>query len=148
MSGLELIRRAKEDFPDLHIIVLSGYSNFEYARTALRYGVEDYLLKPMEQKTLEGVLSSLCLQIEDERAVRNREILSLALNDSPNHDAPFMFSDSGFLLSLITLGTLPSKDADSAALVSERSFRALWQDAALAECFHPVQFCPAPLADR
>ena len=138
MSGLELIRRAKEDFPDLHIIVLRGYSNFEYARTALRYGVEDYLLKPVEQKTLEGVLSSLCLQIEDERAVRNREILSLALNDSPDHDAPFMFSDSGFLLSLITLGTLPPKDADSAALVSERSYRALWQDAALAECFHPV----------
>lgn len=139
MSGLELIRKAKEDCPELHIIVLSGYSNFEYARTALRYGVEDYLLKPVEQKTLSDLLSSLCLQIEEERTVHNREILSLALNDSPDHNAPFMFRDSGFLLSLITLGTLPPDGIDTSALVSGRPFRKLWLGSELEECFQSVK---------
>ena len=138
MSGLELIRKAKEDFPDLHIIVLSGYSNFEYARTALRYGVEDYLLKPVEQKTLSDLLSALCLQIEEERAAHNRDILSLALNDSPDRSAPFMFLDSGFILSLITLGTLPPEGTDTSALIPGRSFRKLWQEAGLEECFQAV----------
>ena len=138
MSGLELIRQAKEDFPDLRIIVLSGYSNFEYARTALRYDVEDYLLKPVEQETLSELLSSICLQIEDERAIRNREVLSLALNDSAGHDVPFMFQDSGFFLFLITLGTLPPENAENPPLISGKMFLNLWQETALNECFQSI----------
>ncbi len=50
LSGLELIERVTdelgEDAP--HFIVISGYRYFEYARKAIKYGVEDYLLKPIE----------------------------------------------------------------------------------------------------
>ena len=40
-DGLELIRKSKEMFPDISFIVISGYSQFEYAQKAIKYGVKD-----------------------------------------------------------------------------------------------------------
>ena len=67
MSGLELIRQVKELYPDLKVVILSGYSNFEYARTALRYGVEDYLLKPLDQDILAELLSHCAVRLKTRR---------------------------------------------------------------------------------
>ncbi|HAH62550.1 MAG TPA: hypothetical protein DCL73_10700 [Treponema sp.] len=60
MDGLELIRRVHETSVDsVHFIVISGYREFEYAHTALKYGVEDYLLKPVNEHELNETLSRL-----------------------------------------------------------------------------------------
>lgn len=45
MDGLELIRRLRGKFPEIHVLVLSCYDEFAYAREAIKLGVEDYLLK-------------------------------------------------------------------------------------------------------
>lgn len=58
-DGLELIRRAKEVNPDINFIVISGYSQFEYAQQAIKYGVKDYLLKPLKKRELENALSEI-----------------------------------------------------------------------------------------
>jgi len=57
MSGLELIARVRE-MPNYHpaFVVISGYDEFEYARTALRHQVDDYLLKPIDEQQLEEQL--------------------------------------------------------------------------------------------
>ncbi len=56
MDGLELSRRVKEEMPDIKIIVLSGYDEFEYAREGIRIGITEYLLKPIDgNKLLEAV---------------------------------------------------------------------------------------------
>lgn len=39
INGLELICQVRERYPGIHIVILSGYSNFEYARTAIKYKV-------------------------------------------------------------------------------------------------------------
>ncbi|TDF91972.1 response regulator [Paenibacillus piri] len=52
MDGLELAKRAIAVQPSLKVIILTGYAEFEYARTALRYGVHDLLLKPVEYEQL------------------------------------------------------------------------------------------------
>jgi len=56
INGLELIRLTKEASPDTRIIVISGFKEFEYAYKALQYGVNDYLLKPINEDELNSVL--------------------------------------------------------------------------------------------
>lgn len=49
MDGLELIRRISEMDLNTQFIILSGYGEFEYAKTAMKYGVRHYLLKPCSE---------------------------------------------------------------------------------------------------
>ena len=58
-DGLEMIRRIKEKNLDMKVVFISGYADFEYARTAIRLGAFDYLLKPIEQDKLNEVLQGL-----------------------------------------------------------------------------------------
>ena len=59
MTGLELIEAAQGVCPDVNFIVISGYTDFEYVQKALRFGVWDYLLKPLKKKELNSVLRKL-----------------------------------------------------------------------------------------
>lgn len=56
MTGLELIEKARDMIPELRVIVLTGYDNFEYARQSLRLQVQDFFLKPIEEENLSRVL--------------------------------------------------------------------------------------------
>lgn len=58
-DGIELIRRAKEIIPNIYFIIISGYSQFEYAQNAIKYGVENYLLKPIKKKELVNTLNKI-----------------------------------------------------------------------------------------
>lgn len=59
LNGLDLIRRVREQYPALAILIISGYSDFEYAKQAMRYGVSDYLLKPVDRSELAQFLDKL-----------------------------------------------------------------------------------------
>ncbi|MBO9609632.1 MAG: response regulator [Paenibacillaceae bacterium] len=59
ISGLQLIRQAKEALPDLQVICVSGYSDFEYAQKAMSLGVTDYLLKPVDEDQLIPLLAKI-----------------------------------------------------------------------------------------
>ena len=52
MSGLEVIKEARARGFEGHLIILTGYSEFEYARSAIALGVEGYLLKPIDEEEL------------------------------------------------------------------------------------------------
>lgn len=52
MDGMELSRRIRSSNPNIIIVILSGYSDFSYAQQAIRYGVFNYLLKPLEDDVL------------------------------------------------------------------------------------------------
>lgn len=59
MSGIEVIRTAREDGFQGEFIVLSGYSDFRYAQASIQYGVRDYLVKPVEEEKLtQAVLAA------------------------------------------------------------------------------------------
>lgn len=59
MDGLETIRQVKRAHPDIDFIIISGYRDFEYAQTAIKYGVGDYLLKPLKKDELSTTLKRL-----------------------------------------------------------------------------------------
>lgn len=53
MDGLELCATLRQEFPGLHLIVISAYDDFEYARNAMVFGVENYILKPINDKKIQ-----------------------------------------------------------------------------------------------
>ncbi len=55
-DGLELIRQAKLSCAHLEVVIISGYAHFEYAQNAIRYGVGNYLLKPIRREELMETL--------------------------------------------------------------------------------------------
>ena len=67
MDGLALIREVYYGFPDVKILIVSGYDDFSYARSALAFGVKDYLLKPVEVAELRKTMGRLLLQLEAEQ---------------------------------------------------------------------------------
>ncbi|MFD2330473.1 response regulator [Cohnella sp. GCM10020058] len=56
MDGLSLIAKIAEHHIPMTFIILSGYDNFEYAQRAIRYGVSEYLLKPVQMDQLHDAL--------------------------------------------------------------------------------------------
>ena len=64
MDGLDLSRLVLREFPNVKIVIISGYDDFEYARQAIDIGVERFLLKPVTKNSLIGVLGELKEKIE------------------------------------------------------------------------------------
>lgn len=71
MDGLALSELVRKEFPEMKIVIISGYDDFEYARQAISIGVDQYLLKPITKKTLLDVLEELREKIQEDRANRN-----------------------------------------------------------------------------
>lgn len=67
MDGLELCREVSKEYPKIKIVILSGYDEFEFARKAIKYGVKDYILKPIVREELKSILDNMALTIEEGR---------------------------------------------------------------------------------
>lgn len=72
MDGLQMIEHIREQAIQTKFIVLSGYDEFEYAKTALNRGVSSYLLKPVENKELIIQVTQLAEQIKQEKEQHKR----------------------------------------------------------------------------
>lgn len=55
MDGLELARALNEDYQNIHIIIFTGFDEFEYAKEAVHLEIEEYMLKPINSQELSGV---------------------------------------------------------------------------------------------
>ena len=71
MDGLELSRLVKKELPDIKILILSGYDEFEYAKKAIKIGVTEYLLKPISAAQLTEVLNAVAETIRQENEEKN-----------------------------------------------------------------------------
>lgn len=66
MDGLQMIERFYEMGFSVRSVILSGYSEFDYAKKAIRFGVEDYLLKPLAAEDIVEVLERIQNKREEE----------------------------------------------------------------------------------
>lgn len=124
MDGLELIRRTRELNINTKFIVISGYRFFEYARSALKYGVEDYLLKPIKQEELNQILKKISTDKKNDiNQQKDQIILKRELHTSKN----------ALMRELIEKLISRSEDCRSMAMVNqtyslhfeEKAFRAI-----------------------
>ena len=72
MDGLVLSKLIKKELPWIEIIILSGYSEFEYAKEGIKIGIAQYLLKPINGEDLIKEVDSLAVKIEEKH--KEREI--------------------------------------------------------------------------
>lgn len=67
MSGLELIKKMKEERLCKRFIIVTGYDEFDYAREALRYQVMDYLLKPINKREITELVSRVVSEMRQQQ---------------------------------------------------------------------------------
>ena len=67
MDGLSLSHIVKKEFPSMRVIIMSGYDDFEYAKRAIKEGVDQYISKPITKSGMKEVLDSVKEKIEKER---------------------------------------------------------------------------------
>lgn len=88
MTGLEMLKIISEKYPCVKTVILSGFSEFSYAKEAIRYGAYDYLNKPVNLQEIEGLLDRLSLEFqkeEQENNVRKNRLEGLLLSIAKGH---------------------------------------------------------------
>lgn len=90
MNGIETAQFIFQNYPHIKIVILSGFHEFEYARSAMRFGAVAYLLKPVNKEDLYSVLTDctkkICQEKQRETQLQNhyrhekQTTLSLALS--------------------------------------------------------------------
>ena len=88
MSGLTLINEIKKINKDVSFIVLSGYDEFTYAQKAISLGVENYILKPIDDMELEETIKKICEKKLESKKNNNLEeqLNELLSNETSNDD--------------------------------------------------------------
>lgn len=85
LDGAEFLRIVEEQYPELLVIVVSGYDDYPYTRQAIRTGVIDYLLKPVNRIELNQALRKAVQQLEAKQKYNNE---SIARNITYNMSLP------------------------------------------------------------
>lgn len=82
MNGLDMIRQVQEAGFFTRCVILTGYAEFEYARTAIHLGVTDFLLKPISSDTLDEILISCRQKNQKELRILQAEYLQRCMHHS------------------------------------------------------------------
>lgn len=72
MDGMELLPYLAEHYPDLQLIVISGYRDFDYIKQAISSNALEYLLKPFSKETIKEVVLKAIARIEDRSSIQNQ----------------------------------------------------------------------------
>lgn len=75
MDGLELSKNAKVLYPDLKIVIFSGFGEFEYAKKAISLGVSDYILKPINQLEFKNTIEKAIEEVEEGKKEKQKKEL-------------------------------------------------------------------------
>ena len=89
MGGMELIKEVSSRYPSLKIVLISAYSEFSYAKTAITCGVSEYLLKPFRPEEIRKLLEKLDAEISaaqaqslwdrlQKKAAANQQLMALS----------------------------------------------------------------------
>ncbi|MGQ7889111.1 response regulator transcription factor [Paenibacillus sp. WC2504] len=102
MDGLELLVEARRLRPNIFSMVISGYDEFEYARSALKLGVSDYILKPIDRKQFREQLLNMIVVVTTHR---KKQFLQQDLDNKSQKEVDFQVGN--FLNSILYASRLP-----------------------------------------
>lgn len=74
-GGDRLLPILAEKYPDIFIIVISGYQDFDYAHQAMKAGAVDYILKPFSSEEIQHVMQKVLDQLTHKQKLRNQKLM-------------------------------------------------------------------------
>ena len=107
MDGLELTRYVYENYPEIKTIIISGYDDFKYAKEAVKYKVEDYILKPVTSKELTEILEKVKKSLDESQKAKEdfKKIRGAYISQLP--------MVRGRFLSHLVTGNIPVEEIDA-----------------------------------
>lgn len=73
VSGLEVAKYIYEQKPEIKVVLISGYKEFEFAQQAIKYNVEHYILKPTKLNELTAIFSDIKIKLDREAELRKQK---------------------------------------------------------------------------
>ena len=67
MDGMELSHFLHDNYPEIVIVIFSGFGEFEYAKKAIQYNVSEYMLKPVTAMELREVIGKMKEKVDQQR---------------------------------------------------------------------------------
>lgn len=72
MDGMELSHFLHDNYPDIVIVIFSGFGEFEYAKKAIQYDVSEYMLKPVTAMELRAVIEKMKKKVDQRREEKQK----------------------------------------------------------------------------
>jgi len=85
MDGIEMMRQLRQKGCKAHVIILTAYSDFSYARSALQFGADDYLLKPFRDQELIAAIDKVRQKEREVTALTPQDMLPLVKGDKSKY---------------------------------------------------------------
>lgn len=115
MNGLELVTYVSKHMPNIISVIISGYQDFEFAQNAIRVGVSDYLLKPINPSEMQKLFEKLKQRLDWEYYTRRNKMLHyFSADGKPMVDEKILrqvFPDNSYYAAIIRKGGLISRFA-------------------------------------
>lgn len=102
MDGLSLIEKAKQAYPSVKCVIISGYTDFSFTHEALRLQVDDYVMKPVDECEFRCLLLRLTDEIDRLRVCRTEAALHQILQEE--NLVPKGFLPEIYVLALVRVG--------------------------------------------
>lgn len=123
MDGLTLIKKLNLLYPEILTVIISGYADFNYAKEALKTGVVDYLLKPIERPKMSELLNHLSVKLDKIYREKEMEFLQNLLQLNAFNESFYRehLNYNHFYALVIRNGSLPGRNSKS-FLIQDCSF--------------------------
>jgi len=111
MDGVALAKEARRMYPDITILMISGYSDFEYARGAVSAGAAEYLLKPLNVMQIARIMEDIRCRLDARYALLRTSFLRNAVfgGEIDRNEAVRLFSVKRFHAAVLRRGNLSSR---------------------------------------
>ncbi|GLC82249.1 response regulator transcription factor [Lacrimispora brassicae] len=113
ISGLEALRQAREISPFTSYYIMTGFDEFEYAKQAIKLKVDDYLMKPLDTKTIQETIDAARKQQQkhmEQKKSMFRNWLESTLNHRDSSFGEYAGTYCGLLLVTVDMTGIPAED--------------------------------------
>ena len=112
MDGIELVSRIKKEYPEVLSVIVSGYQDFDYAKSAIQSSVCDYLLKPLNPTDMQKLMQKLEIRLGNLYYEKRKQILRTLCNGRKLKNESFLqryFPKGRYYSAIIRRNGLPKR---------------------------------------